>query len=334
MESHHGKNIDPRKLKQDDIQDLESKVEESREQACEYKSRTDLQIDECPVCQSAERETVLEMFGIVWKQCDSCSHVYQPEILSQKALTDFYESDEQYASTYTDEEQIEYRLEHVTKPKFDFLLDNIDTEPGRWLDVGCGNGGSVYYLDSLGWDATGLEISEHSVRTAADLFGVELQQQTLQEYSQNNPEAEFDAISMFGYLDLIEDPLADLQIASDMLSDGGYLAVHIPKYDSVSLRVQQTFPDQAVRVLGWNVLHFYTEESLKTLLRQTGFEAKTAWYYGLDFYELLMHLSLSIDGFVDSELYSYFMQYLNEFQQVIDTSEMSDYFTVIAKKCE
>jgi hypothetical protein len=80
------------------------------------------------------------------------------------------------------------------------------------------------------------------------------------------------------------------------------------------------------------MLHFYTEQSLRNAFKQTGFEAQTSWYYGLDFYELLTNLCLTVDGVIESEMYEYFMKQLNEFQEVIDQSEMSDYFTVIAVK--
>jgi hypothetical protein len=117
-----------------------------------------------------------------------------------------------------------------------------------------------------------------------------------------------------------------------MLREGGVLALHVPRYDSVTLQVQQAFPDQAVRVLGWNMLHLYTEQSLNNAFARTGFEAQTAWYYGLDFYELMTNLCLSVDGVMESKMYEYFIQNLNDFQEVIDQTEMSDYFTVIAVK--
>jgi cyclopropane fatty-acyl-phospholipid synthase-like methyltransferase len=332
MDRYYGKQIDPRELKQNDFDDLQYKMATSRERAAEYLSQTDLTVEECPICGIDQREPVLEMYDIEWVQCQECTHVYQPEILSQEALIEFYESSEEYAATYTDEEQLEYRLENITKPKFDFILEKASLDPSRWLDVGCGNGGSVHYLESRGWEATGLEVSEHSVQTAAEYFGVELEQQTLNSYTAENPDAEFDGISMFGYLDLVQDPMRDLQTASEMLREGGVLALHVPQYDSVSLQVQQAFPDQAVRVLGWNMLHFYTEQSLRNAFKQTGFEAQTSLYYGLDFYELLTNLCLTVDGVIESEMYEYFMKQLNEFQEVIDQSEMSDYFTVIAVK--
>jgi hypothetical protein len=53
-------------------------------------------------------------------------------------------------------------------------------------------------------------VSEHSVKTAAEYFDVELEQQTLSAYSNENPNAEFDGISMFGYLDLVQEPMSDL----------------------------------------------------------------------------------------------------------------------------
>jgi Fe-S-cluster containining protein len=69
------------------------------------------------------------MYDIEWVQCRECTHVYQPEMLSQEALIDFYASSEDYAATYTDEEQLEYRLENITKPKFEFVLEQASIDP-------------------------------------------------------------------------------------------------------------------------------------------------------------------------------------------------------------
>jgi Fe-S-cluster containining protein len=136
MYRYYAKQIDPRELKSNDINDLQQKVATSKERAAEYLSQTDLTVGECPICGIDQRDPVLEMYDIKGVQCRECTHVYQQEMLSQEALVEFYESSEEYAATYTDEEQLEYRLENITKPKFDFVLEKASLDSGRWLDVG------------------------------------------------------------------------------------------------------------------------------------------------------------------------------------------------------
>lgn len=51
-----------------------------------------------------------------------------------------------------------------------------DWSPGRSLDLGCGEGGDVLWLAERGWNATGIDLSEHAVaraRAAARERGLE-----------------------------------------------------------------------------------------------------------------------------------------------------------------
>jgi SAM-dependent methyltransferase len=332
MDRHHGKPVDPRQFKQQTLENLEKKSRFHEKMSDRFVEEAENEVDVCPMCGSDARDTVFEQRGRPYVQCRDCSHVYQPRVLTEAQLVDFYEESSEYATTYTDPEQVDYRLEHITKPKMDFVRETIDIEQGRWLDVGCGIGTSIQYLESLGWDTVGLEISEDTVDAAAELLDISLTRQTLGEYLEDNPDAEFDVVTMFGYLDLVPDPMEDLARIADHLADDGWVAIHVPKFDSVSQYVQQAFPYQPFRYLTWNVLHAFTTESIDAAFDRSGFSLEAAWYYGLDVYELANALSLSVDGFQDSQLHTYLMDEFNEFQDVVDEHEMSDYMTAVGQK--
>lgn len=334
MKRYHGKPVDPRQFKGQTLSNLMEKSEFHEELSGQFLEEASLEVDACPICGSTERTVAVEQSGRNYSECSTCSHVYQSRILTEERFVEFYEESSEYATTYTHPEQIEYRLENITKPKIDFVRDRIDVSGERWLDVGSGVGTSVQYLESLGWDAVGLEVSEETVAAAEELLGVSLTQQTLSEYFDENPDAEFDVVTMFGYLDLVPNPIADLKLVREHLSDGGWIAIHVPQFESVTRLVQQSFDYEPFRYLTWNILHVFTIDSIETAFERVGFAPKAAWFYGLDLYELVNALSLTVEGFENTPLQEYLLENFNEFQAVVDDHEMSDYVTVVGQKTE
>jgi SAM-dependent methyltransferase len=278
----------------------------------------------------------MEMYGYEYAQCSSCEHVYLTQRLTEEAMVEYFEASSDYAETYTEEERLEYRLENITKPKVDFVLDQIDLEgstTGQWLDVGCATGGSVQHLQSKGWDAVGLEVSEDSVAKAKDRFGLDLEQQTIEEYAASNPDASFDVISFFGSPHVIPTPMSLFETAEELLSDDGFMIVGVPNYESLSTKVHETFQNEALRHLRPpECLHLFTENSLENAFDQVGFEPFAGWYFGLDFYELLTHLSMNYENFQESPVYEFLMQNLDEFQKVVDKKKKNDHMVVIARR--
>ncbi|WP_137286121.1 class I SAM-dependent methyltransferase [Halorussus salinisoli] len=333
MKTYHGKPVDPREFKHRDLSNLQERVEEKRQQARKFLDRADVDVDECYVCGSTEAEIVREMFGYEYAQCENCSHVYQTQRLPDDVLSEYYETDSEFASIYTDEEQIEYRLENITKPKIDFVVDHVDADDGRWLDVGCGVGASIKYLESEGWDAVGLEVSDQCVEVARDTLGVELEQRPIDEYAERNPDETFDVVTFFGYLEMIPHSMRDLRLAHEMLEPDGHVGLGVMNAESMSSMVHRAIPDRALRhsIPPIGVQQF-TRESVEAAFDRTGFSAEAAWFFGLDFYELLTQLCLEIEEFQHSDLYSYLMDNLNEFQQVVDDDAESDYMVFVGDR--
>mgnify|MGYP006274083589 CR=1 FL=1 len=331
--TYHGKPVDPREFKHRDLSNLRERLDAKRTRAREFRDRADIEVEECYVCGAAESEVVREMFGYEYAQCANCSHVYQTRRLPKDVLDEYYETDADFASIYTDRDQIEYRLEHITKPKLDFVLERIDAEEGRWLDVGCGVGASIQYLESQGWDAVGLEISDECVAVADDVLGVELEQRPIDEYAERNPDETFDVVTFFGYLEMVPHAMRDLRLARDLLEPDGRVGLGVMNADSMSSMVHRAIPERAVRHSIPPVgLQQFTRESVAEAFDRAGFAPEAAWFFGLDFYELLTHLCLELDGFQESDLYEFLMENLNDFQQVVDDETESDYMLFVGER--
>jgi SAM-dependent methyltransferase len=105
----------------------------------------------------------------------------------------------------------------------------------RVLDVGCGAGGFLEALRSLGLhDLTGIDFSERAISLleAKGLAGV---RGLFVDY--DGPRASFDLISMNHYLEHTLDPRAELQRARELLREGGALVGELPGFDSYERRL-------------------------------------------------------------------------------------------------
>ena len=94
--------------------------------------------------------------------------------------------------------------------------------PGRLLDVGCAAGFFIAEAARAGWDAEGVELSATMAEHARSL-GADVQQGLFADA--HLPEASFDAVTMWDYIEHSTDPVGDLTRASALLRAGGIVAL-------------------------------------------------------------------------------------------------------------
>ena len=141
-------------------------------------------------------------------------------------------------------------------------LDN--SKPCRFLDVGCGLGWLLSYLDDK-WDKNGVEISEFAHKSASRFGNVHCG--TLDNYNKTG----FDIIIMNHVIEHLEDPISTLKKIKNMINPNGTFIIGTPDFDCGAAR---RYGD------GFRLLHdpthisLFSCDSMHRCLRDIGFKIK------------------------------------------------------------
>jgi hypothetical protein len=176
-----GKKTDILSLKKNVLSDLKKQVEyfsKTRKQLY-LPGNTEL-VKECPICRNSIKDSDerVNIYGAQYNQCRKCTHVYVINRPYKKTISDFYSSNVNYASTYTDKSLISFRVKNIALPWVEWVEKTYKAiygfRPKRILDIGSGAGHFVYACRKLGIEAEGVELSEHSRKFAKEYFDLEL----------------------------------------------------------------------------------------------------------------------------------------------------------------
>lgn len=137
------------------------------------------------------------------------------------------------------------------------------------LDVGCGSGGMVWWLQGKGFtEATGVDVSPEQIAVARSLGVGGVEQADLREYLQGRP-GRYERIFLRDVLEHFERPdiVAILDLCRAALRPGGAVVLQVPNAE----------PPLGGRIRWGDITHemAFTESSLRQLLRTTGFDRVT-----------------------------------------------------------
>lgn len=121
--------------------------------------------------------------------------------------------------------KLDYFGRHLTRASF--------PQPGRLLDIGCGNGAFLLRTQDLGWDVVGCEPDSQAVKTCRSqglrVFHGDAFHDGLKERS-------FDVVTMSHVIEHVSNPTLLLRRAFALLRPGGLLWLALPNPESVGLR--------------------------------------------------------------------------------------------------
>lgn len=160
---------------------------------------------------------------------------------------------------------------------FQQLEDLCKVEGRKWLDVGCGTGKFVRFLNEHGVKGFGLEPSRPLFNRYLEGCGP-FRNCSLEEIGE--PEySEYDIVSFLDVLEHIDTPLSTLQRAHRVLKPGGRLIIEIPAVDGL-----------LSRLLGkaWPHFHryhlsYFSSHLLKETVCSQGFRLNKGWWRGRHF---------------------------------------------------
>jgi 2-polyprenyl-3-methyl-5-hydroxy-6-metoxy-1,4-benzoquinol methylase len=147
-------------------------------------------------------------------------------------------------------------------------IENLLVKNEKSLDLGCACGFFLEIARDKGFDAHGIEISDWASKIAKKKFGAEkIFNGTLQQ--SDFPEAVFDLITMWDYIEHILDPMTELLIIHKLLNKDGMLVLTTPNTNSWAHKV---FKQKWMGYKDKEHLQYFSDKNLNILLQKTGFK--------------------------------------------------------------
>jgi hypothetical protein len=205
--------------------------------------------------------------------------------------------------------------------------------------VGCGAGHFVAACLSMGVDAIGIDVSKTSVDFGNLNLLHKFNSQPLSYVSQEDYlrrilESDATVISFIGVIEHIQ----DLPKFFDTIkrTKSKYIYYSVPMV-SLSVLIENIFPEVYPRHLSADHTHLFTETSLLKLNESMGITPIAEWRFGTDVTDLLRSLSLvlSTNG-MTKEAHDFFLNKLNPLRDQLQATLDKDHFCseihVVAKK--
>ncbi len=143
--------------------------------------------------------------------------------------------------------------------------ESLVRKPGFIFDIGAATGFFLEIAQERGWKVAGVEISAYAAQLAQKK-GIAVQSGVLKDAQLDAP---VDVATLWDVIEHVQDPIQEMQQVSRILKPGGIVLFTTPDFRS-----------GYARLLGkrWHAivppehLHFFTRQSMRLLLEQTGFE--------------------------------------------------------------
>ncbi|OGY46847.1 MAG: hypothetical protein A2840_02710 [Candidatus Buchananbacteria bacterium RIFCSPHIGHO2_01_FULL_47_11b] len=327
-----GKPIDILSLKLENTADLQAKAQRVKESRTKVYSNSDNleRVTRCLVCavSSDQAEEVLTIYGAKYSQCKNCGHYYVLNRPTDDVLNEFYKTSTEYQSTYADPKTLEKRIEWISKPKAEYVLAQYKKKYGRLprkvIDVGAGSGHFVHTLRQMGVDCDGVEISKPGQEFAKEHFNVELLDV---DFFKEASTFDCDMVTFWGLIEHVSRPIEMMKAAGQALSSEGMVIAEVPRWESFSTAVHESFPDTVVRHLDpMDHIQCFSDSSLASTFVLSGFDIVAAWYFGMDAYELLSQITLNTD---QNKVMEQWGEKIPILQKHLDRARLSDFLLMV-----
>ena len=229
---------------------------------------------------------------IEWCRCHRCSHVFASGYLNDAALALVLGTTVPGQEPGFDLELQRWRWAEVVER----VTRHLAAPPGRWLDVGFGDGALLFTAAEWGYRATGIDLREASVARLRQL-GIDAHCRDI--YAVDEPGA-YQVVSMADVIEHMPFPRAAIEQARKLLAPGGRLLISTPNMDTAVWRELDRVNDNPY----WRELehyHCFTRERLYALLTECGFgslqySVSTRYRSGMDVIAALPQIRVAAPG--------------------------------------
>lgn len=231
----------------------------------------------CPLCGSEEQAVHYlscpdhmlgnGLFSMV--RCKVCDLVYTNPRPHEKNLGAYYQSQEYISHTEQKRnlpEKIYYRVQSYMLSRKARLINRLEINSKRLMDVGCGTGAFAKHMQDAGYQVVAIE-PQTSAREKARQKGLQVfdnQKETLGLHKES-----LDVITLWHVLEHQARFMDSLKQYQQLLAPGGWLIIAVPQHQSFDAGFYKEF--WAAYDLPRHLLHF-SEHTLKAAASKSGFE--------------------------------------------------------------
>ncbi len=156
------------------------------------------------------------------------------------------------------------------------FMDNLTQylnlpENAKILDLACGKGRHSIYLNSLGYNVTGADLSENSIKEASKFSNETLHFKVhdMRETCEEKYDAIFNLFTSFGYFESDDDNLTTLKAIHNSLNQTGFACIDFMNVDYV---IENLVPEEVKTVEG---IDFHIKRYVKDnhIFKEIDFEA-------------------------------------------------------------
>ena len=270
----YGKPVDMRSINRT-VEAIDETIEKSARRMKNAYRKSGGVKPKCRICGSGQSTLFAKLLGkYEYFQCEQCQALFLGEIPDIQNL--YCGENAVNSSSYIDDAVYDRRVEMITAPKIQFVLDACRSEElvklDSWLDIGCGGGEILSWLTrNSDIKAEGIESDEKECRFMASrglkvkncYIDLEHEDAQISQMIRRN-----DVVSFFNVLEHMEEPGRFINYVYDHMHEHAVLVFEVPRHPSVASFANMTgsnFIYRHVAALGH--LQVFSEKSLALLLR-------------------------------------------------------------------
>ncbi|WP_396153995.1 class I SAM-dependent methyltransferase [Flavobacterium sp.] len=189
---------------------------------------------------------------------------------------------ENWFSTWFDSPYYHILYKNRNEEEAQVFIDNVThylnmPENGTILDLACGKGRHSIYLNKLGYNVTGVDLSENSIAIANESSNETLRFKThdMREPMNETYDAVFNLFTSFGYFDTYEDNIKTLKAIKDSINEYGFGVIDFFNSDFI---IENLVAEETKEIDGitFNIKRFVEN---KKIIKEIRFEDKGESFY-------------------------------------------------------
>jgi len=240
-----------------------------------------IKLKDCPVCGKSVSDDdikfriqyssnkVLELNSIIkgpdirLLRCNTCKHNFASHILKPDKLNNYYANIN--SELYVDQSNKPTDIFVRERKKIIPLIEKIRHDGGIILDVGCGCGFLLSYLEKKKWKCYGVEPSNYASQIAS-ANGVNIIAKYVNDIKPS--EYKFDIILLMDVIEHIPDANALIKTLYNLLKPRGYLIIETGNINSLNSKICK---HKWAYFGSYEHISFYNPPSISYLLKKNGF---------------------------------------------------------------